>query len=175
MSKAWKFKDDVNTDEIVPAKYLNSSDPQELAKHVMEGTDNDGFKEHYASGEKSVEGDVFVAVRNFGCGSSREHAPLAIKAAGIQIVVAESFARIFYRNSFNIGLIAIECPDAAKIQQGDNIEVLLGDGVIKNRTRDEEYKFVPIPDFMQELVKAGGLMEYWAKEMGYKRACPEEN
>jgi len=141
--KVWKFGDDVNTDEIVPAKYLNMSDASELAKHVMEGTDNDGFKEFYAQGEKSVEGDTFVAGKNFGCGSSREHAPLAIKIAGILYVIAPSFARIFYRSAFNIGLAVIECAEAEKIHQGDNIEVLLGDGVIRNTTAHKEYRFIP--------------------------------
>lgn len=166
MSRAWKFGDDVNTDVIVPAKYLNTSDPKELAEHVMEDTDNERFKSHYQQGEGSVEGDVFVAGKNFGCGSSREHAPLAIRTAGA-IVVAESFARIFYRNAFNIGLVVVECAEAGKIEQGDNIEVLLGEGRIVNHTKEEQYQFSPVPEFMQELVKAGGLMPYTAKELGY--------
>ena len=167
--KAWKFGDDINTDEIVPARYLNTSDPKELADHVMEDTSNEEFKEFYAQGKNPILGDVFVADKNFGCGSSREHAPLAIKTAGIMHVIAESFARIFYRNAFNIGLTAIECPEAGKIQQGDNLEVLLGEGIIRNLTRDQEYKFVPIPADIQEMVEAGGLMAYRAKQMGYTK------
>ena len=173
MSKAWKFGDDINTDEIVPARYLNSSDPQELAEHVMEDTSNEGFKAHYQQGKNPVEGDVIVAGKNFGCGSSREHAPLAIKTAGA-IVIAESYARIFYRNAINIGLVAVECPDAGKIEQGDNIEVLLGDGAIKNHTQNTEYRFEPLPGFMQGIVEAGGLIPFTAKEMGYRKKKPEE-
>ena len=166
--RVWKFGDDVNTDEIVPARYLNTSDPKELADHVMEDTSNTEFNEFYAQGKNPVAGDVFVAGKNFGCGSSREHAPLAIKTAGVY-VIAPSFARIFYRNAFNIGLMVIECAEAEKIQQGDNIEVLLSDGVIRNLTRNEEYRFIPIPKDMQDLVDAGGLMPYRAKEKGYRR------
>lgn len=166
MSRAWKFGDDVNTDEIVPGRYLNTSDPKELAAHVMEDTGNEKFKKHYRQGEGSVEGDVFVGGDNFGCGSSREHAPRAVKTAGV-IVVAKSFARIFYRNAFNIGLTVVECAEADKIDQGDNIEVLLGEGKIVNHTKDEQYSFAPMPEFMQELVDAGGLMPYVAKKLGY--------
>ncbi len=169
MSRAWKFGDDVNTDEIVPAQYLNTSDARELAAHVMEDTDNKGFKKHYRQGKGTVEGDVFVGGENFGCGSSREHAPLAVKTAGV-IVVAKSFARIFYRNAFNIGLTVVECAEAGKINQGDNIEVLLGEGRVVNHTQNAEYPCSPVPEFMQELVKAGGLMPYTAKELGYTRA-----
>lgn len=167
--RTWKFGTDINTDEIEPARYLNTSDPKELAEHVMEDTNNEEFKNFYDSGKNSIEGHVFVAGANFGCGSSREHAPIAIKAAGIPYVIAPTFARIFYRNAFNIGLIAINCAEAEKIEQGDNIEVLLNGGVIKNNTKSEEYGFTPVPEFMQKLVDAGGLMEYRAKQMGYKR------
>jgi 3-isopropylmalate/(R)-2-methylmalate dehydratase small subunit len=172
MSRAWKFGDDVDTDAIVPARYLNTSDARELAAHVMEDTGNDAFKDCYQQGKNPVEGDVFVGGENFGCGSSREHAPLAVKTAGV-IVVAKSFARIFYRNAFNIGLTVVECAEAGKIEQGDNIEVLLGEGMIVNHTKDEQYSFAPMPEFMQKLVAAGGLMPYVARELGYTRA-PEE-
>ncbi len=165
--KVWKFGEDINTDEIIPARYLNTSDPKELADHVMEDTSNDEFKKFYDSGKNPVAGDVFVAGKNFGCGSSREHAPLAIKTAGVY-VIAQSFARIFCRNAFNIGLMVIECPEAEKIQQGDNIEVLASDGVIRNLTRNEEYEFIPIPADIQEMVEAGGLLAYRAKQIGYR-------
>ena len=165
--KAWKFGDDVNTDEIVPARYLNTSEASELAKHVMEDADNDGFKESYDQGKNPVAGDVFVAGKNFGCGSSREHAPLAIKTAGVY-VIAQSFARIFYRSAINIGLALVECAEADRIQQGDNIEVLLGEGVIRNLTRSEEYRFMPFPKDVQELLKAG-LLPYRAKQRGYRK------
>lgn len=167
--KVWKFGKDINTDLIIPARYLNTVDTKELASHVMEDTDNEDFKKFYDSGNNSVKGDVFVADDNFGCGSSREHAPIAIKESGISYVIAPSFARIFYRNAFNIGLIAIECPEAKEIQQRDNLEVLLKEGVIKNTTQNREHKFTPIPYFMKELTDAGGLMEYRAKQMGYAK------
>jgi len=171
--KAWKFGDDINTDEIIPARYLNTSDPKELADHVMEDTDNKEFKKAYDSGKNPIAGDVFVAGKNFGCGSSREHAPLAIKTAGVKYVIAPSFARIFFRSAYNIGLAVIECAEAEKIQQGDNIEVLLGEGIIKNLTRDEEYGFVPIPEDVQQMVAAGGLLPYRAREMGYREKSTE--
>ena len=167
--KVWRFGDDVNTDEIIPSTYLNVSEGSELAKHIMEGTDNDGFKEFYSQGKNPIEGDVIVAGKNFGCGSSREHAPLAIKIAGITYVIAPSFARIFFRTAYNIGLAVIECAEAEKIEQGDNIEVLLGEGIIRNTTRDAEYRFVPIPEDIQQMVAAGGLLPYRAKEMGYRK------
>ena len=167
--KVWKFGNNVDTDAIVPARYLSTTDPRELASHVMEDTDNPAFKNHYASGKNSVEGDVVVAGFNFGSGSSREHAPIAIKAAGIKYVIAQSFARIFYRNAFNIGLTLIECPEAEKIQQGDNIEVLVNEGIIKNSRNGETYQFSPIPEFMQQLIAEGGVVEYRAKRMGYKK------
>jgi 3-isopropylmalate/(R)-2-methylmalate dehydratase small subunit len=166
--KAWKFGDDINTDEIVPARYLNTSDPKELASHVMEDTSNTEFKAFYNSGKNSAAGDAFAAGKNFGCGSSREHAPLAIKTAGISYVIASSFARIFYRSAINIGLALVECAEADKIQQGDNIEVLLNEGVIRNLTRSEEYRFIPFPKDVQELLEAG-LLAYRAKQMGYRK------
>ncbi len=154
--KVWKFGNNIDTDAIIPARYLNTSDPDELAKHLMEDADKD-----FPSKVKS--GDLIIAEANFGCGSSREHAPIAIKAAGVQAVVAKSFARIFYRNSFNIGLPIFESDEAAeKVREGDEIEVDADNGVIRNVTKGEEYTAKPIPPFMQELISAGGLIE-WTK------------
>jgi 3-isopropylmalate/(R)-2-methylmalate dehydratase small subunit len=155
--RVWKFGDNIDTDAIIPARYLNTSDPKELAKHVMEDADKD-FP------QKVKEGDIIVAGRNFGCGSSREHAPIAIKAAGVQAVIAKSFARIFYRNSFNIGLPIFESDEAAeRIKEGDVVEIDADNGIIKNLTRQETYSSKPIPQFMQELIAAGGLIE-WTKK-----------
>lgn len=157
--KTWKFGNNIDTDAIIPARYLNTSDPGELAKHVMEDADED-FP------TKVSAGDLIVAEANFGCGSSREHAPIAIKAAGISGVVAKSFARIFYRNAFNIGLPIFESAEAVdKISEGDEIEVDADNGVIKNITKGEEYTAKPIPPFMQELISAGGLVEWTKKRM----------
>jgi 3-isopropylmalate dehydratase small subunit len=156
---AWKFGNDIDTDVIIPARHLNTSDPAELAKHCME----DGDPEFY---NKISAGDVIVAGKNFGCGSSREHAPIAIKAAGISCVVAKSFARIFYRNAFNIGLPIFECAEAAeKIQPGDKLEVDADNGLIKNLTKNETYKASPVPEFMQQIIAAGGLVKYTAKRV----------
>jgi 3-isopropylmalate dehydratase small subunit len=158
--KAHLFGDDVNTDEIIPARYLSTSDPAELAKHVMVDADEEFPK-------KMKAGDIIVAKKNFGCGSSREHAPIAIKAAGVSCVIAKSFARIFYRNCFNMGLPIFESAEASeKIEVGDEIEVDMDTGVIKNLTKNEEYKASPIPPFMQELIKSGGLMESIKKKIG---------
>ncbi|MFN3739533.1 MAG: 3-isopropylmalate dehydratase small subunit [Thermodesulfovibrionales bacterium] len=155
--RVWRFGDDIDTDAIIPARYLNTSDPKELARHVMEDADRD-----FPSKVKS--GDIIVAGKNFGCGSSREHAPIAIKAAGIQAVVAKSFARIFYRNAFNIGLPIFESPEASdSIREGDEIEIDADRGIIRNLTQSKEYKARPIPAFMQELIAAGGLIE-WVKK-----------
>jgi len=155
--KVWKFGINIDTDAIIPARYLNTSDPQELAKHLMEDADKD-----FPSKVKA--GDMITADANFGCGSSREHAPIAIKAAGIQAVVAKSFARIFYRNAFNIGLPIFESEEAPeKISEGDEIEVDADSGIIRNITKGEEYSSKPIPPFMQELISAGGLIE-WTKK-----------
>ncbi len=152
----WKFGSDIDTDAIIPARYLNTSDPAELAKHCMEDADKDFAK-------KIKKGDIIVAGKNFGCGSSREHAPISIKACNISCVIAKSFARIFYRNAFNIGLPILESPEASdKIKEGDEIEVDTEKGIIKNLTKKEDYKVSPIPLFMQELINAGGLME-WTK------------
>lgn len=157
--KAWRFGDDVDTDAIIPARYLNTSDPKELARHVMEDADKN-------FSDKLKAGDLIVAGKNFGCGSSREHAPIAIKASGIQAVIAKSFARIFYRNAFNIGLPIFESSDASeKIKEGDNIELDADSGIIKNLTRGEQYKAKPIPPFMQELIGAGGLIEWTKKRL----------
>lgn len=154
--RAWRFGDNIDTDVIIPARYLNTSDPAELARHVMEDADKD-----FPS--KVQRGDIIVAGKNFGCGSSREHAPIAIKAAGIQAVIAKTFARIFYRNSFNIGLPIFESPEASEgIREGDVVEIDADNGLIRNITKSEEYKARPIPPFMQELIEAGGLIE-WTK------------
>jgi 3-isopropylmalate/(R)-2-methylmalate dehydratase small subunit len=155
--KVWRFGNNIDTDAIIPARYLNTSDPDELAKHIMEDADKD-FP------TKVKAGDMIIAEANFGCGSSREHAPIAIKAAGIQAVIAKSFARIFYRNAFNISLPIFESEEASNnISEGDEIEVDADKGVIKNTTKGEEYTAKPIPPFMQELISAGGLIE-WTKK-----------
>ena len=152
--KVFKFGDNVDTDVIIPARYLNSSDPKELAQHCMEDIDADFVK-------KVSPGDLIVATKNFGCGSSREHAPLAIKAAGVSCVIAETFARIFYRNAINIGLPIIECPEAAKgIQAGDEVEVDFDTGRIYDKTRGTEYQGQAFPPFMQKIIDAGGLINY---------------
>ena len=157
--RAWKFGNDIDTDVIIPARYLNTSDPEELAKHLMEDADKD-------SRGKVKPGDIIVAGKNFGCGSSREHAPIAIKAAGIQAVIAKSFARIFYRNAFNIGLPIFESVEASeKIKKADLIGIDASNGIIKNLTTNEEYKANPIPPFMQELISAGGLVEWTKKKL----------
>ncbi|WP_299229674.1 3-isopropylmalate dehydratase small subunit [Sulfurihydrogenibium sp.] len=155
--RVWKFKDDVDTDQIIPARYLVTTDPKELAKHVMEDADP-------TFPSKVKEGDILVAGKNFGCGSSREHAPLAIKGAGIAAVVAESFARIFFRNAINLGLLIIESPEAAReAEEGDILEIDINQGVIRNVSKNKEYKIKPLPENLQAILKAGGLMEY-AKE-----------
>ena len=152
--KAWKFGDDIDTDAIIPARYLNTSDPEELAKHCMEDADPEFVN-------KMNKGDIIVAGENFGSGSSREHAPIAIKACGVSCVIAKSFARIFFRNSFNIGLPILEAPQAVdEIEEGDELEVNFQTGEIKNLTKNKIYQSQPIPDFMQELVKKGGLLNY---------------
>ena len=155
--KTWKFGDNVDTDVIIPARYLNTTDPQELAAHCMEDADKE-----FSS--KISRGDIIVAGSNFGCGSSREHAPLAIKACGISCVVAISFARIFFRNAINIGLPILESKEApGGIGSGDIVEIDLNKGEIKDITKSQTYHAQPFPEFMQELIKAGGLME-WVKE-----------
>jgi 3-isopropylmalate dehydrogenase/3-isopropylmalate/(R)-2-methylmalate dehydratase small subunit len=162
--KAWKYGDDVDTDVIIPARYLNTSDPAELAKHCMEDIDR-GF----AGAVR--KGDFIVAGKNFGCGSSREHAPIAIKASGAQAVIARSFARIFYRNAFNMGLPIFEAPDAVdEIETGDLLAVDMERGTLRNETKKREYRFAPIPPFMRELVAAGGLLNYTAARRKGKQA-----
>ena len=159
--KAWKFGDDVNTDEIIPARYLNTTDPKELAAHCMEDSDKPDFA------RQVQPGDIIVAGKNFGCGSSREHAPISIKAAGISCVIARSFARIFFRNAINIGLPILECPEAAEeIEEGDTVEVELESGEIRNLTKSKLYRATPFPDFMREIIWAGGLMNYVARSIG---------
>ena len=154
--RAWKYGDDVDTDVIIPARYLNTSDPAELARHCMEDIDR-----RYAS--SVAPGDFIVAGKNFGCGSSREHAPIAIKASGAAAVIARSFARIFYRNSFNMGLPIFEAPDAvAAIDSGDLLVLDMESGALRNETKNQEYRVAPIPPFMRELVAAGGLLNYMA-------------
>ncbi|MBO4846061.1 MAG: 3-isopropylmalate dehydratase small subunit [Lachnospiraceae bacterium] len=149
-----KYKDNVDTDVIIPARYLNSSDPKELAAHCMEDIDKD-----FVNNVKP--GDIIVAGKNFGCGSSREHAPIAIKACGVSCVIAETFARIFYRNSINIGLPIIECPEAAKaIEAGDEVEIDFDSGIIKDLTKNTEYKGQPFPAFMQKIIDCEGLVNY---------------
>lgn len=160
--KAHLFGADVDTDAIIPARYLTTIDPVELAKHVMEDADPEFPK-------KVKAGDVIVAQKNFGCGSSREHAPIAIKGAQVSCVIAKSFARIFYRNAFNMGLPIFESADAPdRIKAGDELEVDMNTGVIKNITRNESYQAAPIPPFMQQLIEAGGLMASVKKKMGVK-------
>jgi 3-isopropylmalate/(R)-2-methylmalate dehydratase small subunit len=152
--QAWKFGNNIDTDLIIPARYLTTSDPQELAKHAMEDADPKWIN-------KMKKGDFIVAGENFGCGSSREHAPIAIKTAGVSAVIAKSFARIFYRNAINIGLPILESKEAAgEIKQGDQIEVNLAKGEIKNLTTKLIYQAQPFPEFMQKIIKAGGLIKY---------------
>ncbi len=158
--RAWKFGKDVDTDQIIPARYLNTSDPAELAKHCMEDADP-------AFVTRMAPGDLIVADKNFGCGSSREHAPIAIKAAGVSAVIAKSFARIFYRNAFNMGLPILESPEAAEgISEGDEVEVEMASGRIRNRTTGQEFRAAPLPPFMRELIDAGGLMAYVKRKIG---------
>ena len=150
----FKYGDNVDTDVIIPARYLNSFDAQELASHAMADIDPT-----FAS---TVEkGDIIVAGQNFGCGSSREHAPLCLKTAGIKCVIAKSFARIFYRNSINIGFPIMECEEAAdKIEKGDEVEVDFSTGVITNKTKNETYQSQPFPEFLQKMIDADGLVNY---------------
>lgn len=160
--RAWKFGADIDTDAIIPARYLNTADPAELAQHCMEDADPE-----FPS--KVRPGDVIVADKNFGCGSSREHAPIAIKEAGISCVIAKSFARIFYRNAFNIGLPIFESPEAVDaIQEGDELSVDSNNGIIKNLTRGEEYRATPVPEFMQQIISAGGLINYVSERLRLK-------
>ncbi len=150
--KAIKYGDNIDTDVIIPARYLNTSDPKELASHCMEDIDKEFIS-------RVQPGDIMVGGKNFGCGSSREHAPIAIKESGISCVIAATFARIFYRNAINIGLPIVECAEASeKIQAGDKVSVDFDTGVITNETRGETYQGEPFPPFIQGIIAAGGLM-----------------
>ena len=150
----FKYGDNVDTDVIIPARYLNSSDPAELATHCMEDIDKDFIK-------NVKKGDIIVASKNFGCGSSREHAPIAIKAAGVSCVIAETFARIFYRNAINIGLPIIECPAASQgIDAGDEVEIDFDSGMIYNHTKNTQFQGQAFPEFMQKIIAAEGLINY---------------
>ncbi|WP_345981035.1 3-isopropylmalate dehydratase small subunit [Sulfurimonas sp. HSL3-2] len=157
-AKTWKFGKDIDTDLIIAARYLNTSDPKELAKHVMEDADPEFVN-------KMSKGDIIVADENFGCGSSREHAPIALKAAGVAAVIAPTFARIFYRNAFNMGLPIFELPEANEISEGDEVSIDMDNGTITNKTTSKTYKFTPIPEFMQKLINAGGLMSFAQEEI----------
>ena len=148
-----KYGDNVDTDVIIPARYLNTSDHKELASHCMEDIDKTFVN-------RVQQGDIITAGQNFGCGSSREHAPIAIKASGISLVIAKSFARIFYRNAINIGLAIVECPEAAEnISEGDKVEADMDNGIIRNLTTGQEFKAAPFPDFVQKIIENGGLVE----------------
>lgn len=162
--KTFKYGDNVDTDVIIPARYLNSIDPAELAAHCMEDIDRDFTA-------KVRKGDMIVGGSNFGCGSSREHAPIAIKASGVSCVVAASFARIFYRNSINIGLPILECPEAAAAaMNGDELEIDLSQGRIRNLTQGKDYEAQPYPDFMRSIMDAGGLIEYTRSRLASRSA-----
>jgi 3-isopropylmalate/(R)-2-methylmalate dehydratase small subunit len=161
--KVYKYGADVNTDVIIPARYLNVSEPAELAKHCMEDIDKNFVK-------KVKSGDIIMATTNFGCGSSREHAPLSIKTAGVSCVIAKTFARIFFRNAINIGLPLLECEEAVdNTKAGDILEVDLSSGRIKNLTSKMEFTAKPYPDFMTELISAGGLIKYTKKRLARRR------
>ena len=151
-------KDHINTDEIIPARYLTTDKEEELAKHAMEDLDKDFIN-------KVKKGDFIIAGDDFGCGSSREHAIWALRGAGIKAVIANTFARIFYRNAINNGFLAIECKDISKkVKNGDELEINIGEGIIKNLTKKEEYKFTPLPKFVLDIMKAGGLLDYISKK-----------
>ena len=153
--KAHKFGNDVNTDDIIAAKYLNTTDAKELGRHCMETIASE-------FSQKVAQGDIIIGGKNFGCGSSREHAPIAIKGSGVSLVIAESFARIFFRNSINIGLPILELKESGKINEGDDLEVDLSRGVVRNLSQDATYKSAAFDEFMQELIRSGGLMQ-WIK------------
>jgi len=157
--KVWKFKDNIDTDVIIPARYLNTSDPKELALHCMEDYDSEFVK-------KMNQGDIIVAGNNFGCGSSREHAPIALKAAGVSCIIAKSFARIFFRNAINIGLPIFESIEVVEqCSRGDMLEADTVQGVIKNLTKDKVYKTNLLPEFIQKIIAVGGLREYVKEEV----------
>jgi 3-isopropylmalate/(R)-2-methylmalate dehydratase small subunit len=154
----WKFANDIDTDAIIPGRYLTINTTDELAQHAFEGVRPD-----FASNVKS--GDMIIAGTNFGCGSSREHAPLALTGAGVKCIIAKSFARIFFRNSINIGLMLMECPDTDSICEGDELDVDLASGLITNKTKNETYQAVPLPDFVRNITDAGGLIEYTRQQV----------
>ena len=158
--KVFKYGDNVDTDVIIPARHLTSADPEQLKLHCMEDID--------ASFVGRVKaGDIMVAGKNFGCGSSREHAPVAIKASGISLVIASDFARIFYRNAINTGLAILECPEASeRIDDGDEVEADFDTGIITNLTKGESYKAAAFPEFIARIISSGGLVEYTKKELG---------
>jgi 3-isopropylmalate/(R)-2-methylmalate dehydratase small subunit len=165
--KSWKFPDDVDTDVIIPARYLVTTDPDELAEHVMEDIDPE-----FAG--KVEKGNIIVAGKNFGCGSSREHAPIAIKAAGVSCVVAESYARIFFRNAINIGLPVVEAPDAVRESEpGDVLEVDTEEGWVLNTRTGKSYEAKPYPEYIKDIIAAGGLMEAVAKRVQAKRQAED--
>jgi 3-isopropylmalate/(R)-2-methylmalate dehydratase small subunit len=155
-SNVWKFGDDIDTDAIILGKYLTINTPFELAKHAFEGV-----RPEFASGVK--EGDIIVAGFNFGCGSSREHAPLALKGAKVKCIIAKSFARIFFRNAINIGLPLLECQETDRIEEGDHIDVDFASGIITNTEKNQKYEATPLPDFVRGIVDAGGLIEFAKK------------
>ena len=161
-AKVWRFGDNIDTDLIIAARYLNTSDPESLAKHAMEDADPEFVN-------KVNIGDVIVAGENFGCGSSREHAPIALKAVGISAIIAKSFARIFYRNAFNMGLAIFELPEADEIAEGNTIMIDMENGRINDITTGKSYLFTAIPPFMQELIASGGLMNYAKAEMAKEK------
>lgn len=159
MGNVWKFGEDVNTDAIIPGRYLTINDPKELAKHVFEG-----ILPEFA--QQVQPGDIIVAGRNFGCGSSREHAQLALKGAGISCIVAKSFARIFFRNAINVGLPVLECDKIDHIDGGDALEMDLAKGMIWNKTKGERYQAMPLPEFVRNIIEHGGLIEYTKTMLG---------
>ena len=161
--KVWKFGNNIDTDLIIAARYLNTSDASELAKYVMEDADPTFVS-------KMTAGDIIVAGDNFGCGSSREHAPIALKEAGASAIIAPTFARIFYRNAFNMGLPIFELPESAEIEEGDTVKIDMAAGEVINVSQAKTYKFTPIPEFMQALVDAGGLIEFAKKEIEQTKA-----
>lgn len=160
--KAFKYGNDIDTDVIIPARYLNVTDPKELASHCMEDIDKDFINQ-------VKQGDIMVALKNFGCGSSREHAPIAIKAAGISCVIAKNYARIFYRNAFNIGLPILECEEAAeKIESNDEVIVDFKNGTITNITKNQTYQAEPFPEFIQQIIDCDGLVNYVKNKLSSK-------
>jgi len=157
--RAWKFGNDIDTDAIIPGRYLVMNDPAQLAEHIFEGV-----RPEFAG--QVQPGDIVVAGSNFGCGSSREHAPLAITGAGVEAVIARSFARIFFRNAINIGLPLLVCSEVDRIDDNDQLKLDLVQGIIYNLSKDETYRTTPLPDFLREIVEAGGLVEYTKRQVG---------